>query len=102
MWRPHRGHEQRPVVRLQGGRRVQFMERPRRPIRLGLGVGPALGRVRVSVWVGVTVGVLQARVQTCRVRVHGIGGGAHVTVGATLGRRVVAVPEGRREVPPAS
>lgn len=38
---PHRGHEQGPVVGLQGRGRVEFMEGPRRPVGLGLGIGPA-------------------------------------------------------------
>lgn len=102
MGRSHCGHEQGPVVGLQSGWRVQFVERPRRPVRLGLRIRPALWRVRMgvgmSMWVGVTVRVLQAWVQPRCIRVHGIGRGTHVAVGATLGRGVVAVPEGRREV----
>lgn len=104
---PHRGHEQGPVVGLQSRRWVQFVERPRGSVGLGLGICPAFWRVRVGVRLSVrvrvrvrvsmSVWVRQARVQPWSVWVHGIGRSARLTVGATLRRGVVTVPEGRGE-----
>lgn len=98
---PHCGHEQGPVVRLQRWWWVEFMERPRRPVGLGLGIWPALWWVRVgvrmTVWVRMSVWVRQAWVHPWCIWVHGIGRSTHLTVGAALRGGVVTVPEGRGE-----